>query len=115
MASGPVEREIELDAAPAEVWQELADPERLGDWFDAEVDLELTPGGTGTFSFPDGELRRARVVDVEEGRRVSFTWWTIAPEAGRPTHVTITVEPRPDQGTRFRVREAPSARARVAA
>jgi uncharacterized protein YndB with AHSA1/START domain len=115
METRPVEREIELDAPPDEVWRELADPERLGDWFEAEVDLELEPGGTGTFAFPDGELRRARVVDVEEGRRVSFTWWPIAPEAGRPTHVTITLSPGDDHGTRFRVRESPSALARVAA
>jgi uncharacterized protein YndB with AHSA1/START domain len=110
----PVEREIELDAPPDEVWAELDDPERLGAWFGAGVDLELQPGAAGTFSFPGGETRRARVVDVEPPRRISFAWWPVAPVPGPPTVVTITVEPL-GTGSRFRVREAPSARARAAA
>ena len=114
MTDPRVEREIELDAPPDDVWEELADPDRLGAWFGAGVDLEVEPGGTGTFSFPGGEMRRARVVDVEEGRRVSFLWWPVAPAVGRPTHVTITIEPT-GAGSRVRVREAPSARARAAA
>jgi uncharacterized protein YndB with AHSA1/START domain len=114
MTDPRVEREIELDAPPDDVWEELADPDRLGAWFGAGVDLAVEPGGTGTFSFPGGEMRRARVVDVEEGRRVSFLWWPVAPAVGRPTHVTITIEPT-GAGSRVRVREAPSARARAAA
>jgi uncharacterized protein YndB with AHSA1/START domain len=111
---GPVEREVELEAPPEDVWEELTDAERLGAWLGAGVDLEVEPGGTGTVSFPGGETRRARVVDVEEGRRVSFLWWRVAPEVGPPTHVTITIE-RLGAGSRLRVREAPSARARAAA
>ena len=111
---GPVERAVELDAPPADVWEELTDPERLGAWLGAGVDLEVEPGGTGTISFPGGETRRARVVDVEEGRRVSFLWWPVAPALGPPTQVTITIEPA-GTGSRLRVREAPSARARAAA
>jgi uncharacterized protein YndB with AHSA1/START domain len=111
---GPVEREVELEAPPEDVWEELADPERLGAWLGAGVDLEVEPGGTGTISFPEGEVRRARVVDVEECRRVSFLWWPVVPEVGPPTHVTITIEPM-GTGSRLRVREAPSARARARA
>jgi len=111
---GPVEREVELEAPPEDVWDELTDAERLGAWLGAAVDLAVEPGGTGTVSFPGGEMRRARVVDVEEGRRVSFLWWPVAPAVGRPTHVTITIEPT-GAGSRVRVREAPSARARAAA
>jgi uncharacterized protein YndB with AHSA1/START domain len=114
MTDAPVEREIELEAPPGDVWEELADPDRLGAWLGAGVDLAVEPGAAGTISFPDGETRRARVIDVEEGRRVSFTWWPVAPAVGAPTHVTITIEPT-DAGSRLRVREAPSARARAAA
>ncbi|HUF82971.1 MAG TPA: SRPBCC domain-containing protein [Acidimicrobiia bacterium] len=114
MSREPVEREIELAAAPDEVWEVLADPGRLGGWLGAEVELDLRPGGSGTFRLEDGETRRARVVDVEPGRRISFAWWPVAPVVGRPTLVTITVEPD-DAGSRLRVREAPSARASAAA
>jgi uncharacterized protein YndB with AHSA1/START domain len=114
MSRGPVEREIELVASPEEVWAALADPGRLGNWLGAEVEVDLRPGGAGTFRLEDGETRRARVVDVDVGRRISFAWWPIAPVVGRPTLVTITIEPG-GPGSRVRVREAPSARARVAA
>jgi uncharacterized protein YndB with AHSA1/START domain len=114
MSNGPVEREIELAASPDAVWEALADPARLGEWLGAEVEVDLRPGGAGTFRLEDGETRRARVLDVEGGRRISFTWWRIEPEVGRPSLVTITIEPRED-GCRLRVREAPSARARAAA
>ncbi|MGQ0805497.1 MAG: SRPBCC family protein [Actinomycetota bacterium] len=114
MSRAPVEREIELAASPEDVWESLADPDRLGAWLDAEVEMELRSGGTGTFRFEGGEVRRARVIDVDVGRRVSFTWWPIAPEAGAPTMVTITLEPS-EVGSRLRVREAPSARALIAA
>jgi uncharacterized protein YndB with AHSA1/START domain len=114
MSRRPVEREIELVAAPDEVWEALVDPLRLGDWLGAEVELDLRPGGSGTFRLEDGETRRARVVDVEPGRRISFAWWPIAPVVGRPTVVTITLE-SDGTGSRLRVREAPSARASAAA
>lgn len=114
MGSGPVEREIELAASPDAVWEALADPARLGEWLGAEVEVDLRPGGGGTFRLEAGEIRRARVLDVEDGRRISFTWWQIEPEVGRPSLVTITIEPR-TEGSRLRVREAPSARARAAA
>src|ERR671914_611522 len=106
MSQGLVEREIELAAPPDEVWEALVDPARLGAWLDAEV--ELRPGGAGTFHFAGGETRRARFVDIEPSRRLSFAWWPVAPVVGRPTLVTITVEPG-GTGSRLRVREAPSA------
>ncbi len=114
MSRAPVEREIELAATPDEVWEALADPERLGDWLGAEIDVEVRPGAAGTFRLEDGETRRARIVDVEVGRRISFAWWPVAPVIGRPTLVTITIEPT-GAGSRVRVREAPSARALTAA
>src|SRR5919106_5328575 len=97
--SEPVERQIELEATPEEVWRELDDPRRLGEWLGARVELDLEPGGTGTFSFPGGETRRARVVDFEAGRRISFAWGPVTPVAGPPTTVTIMVEPA-GEGTR---------------
>ena len=109
-----MEREIELAAPPAEVWESLADADRLGAWLGAEVDVELRPGGTGTFRLEDGETRRVRIVDVDPGRRISFAWGPVAPVVGRPTLVTITIEAN-GTGSRLRVREAPSARASAAA
>jgi uncharacterized protein YndB with AHSA1/START domain len=109
-----VEREIDLAATPPEVWEQVADAEALGDWLDADVELELRPGGAATFRFPDGEIRRAMVREVEDGRRLAFTWWPLTgPEVGTPTDVAITIEPR-GTGSVLRVVER-RARARALA
>lgn len=110
-----VTRDVELPAPPEEVWEQVAESDRLGDWLDADVDLELRPGATGTFRFPDGEVRRAIVRDVEAGRRLAFTWWPLTgDDVGRATTVTITIAPS-DGGCRLRLVESPTARARAAA
>jgi uncharacterized protein YndB with AHSA1/START domain len=110
-----VTRDVELAAPPDEVWRQLADSDRLGDWLDAEVDLEFRPGGTGAFHFADGEERRAMVREVEPGRRLAFTWWPLTgTDVGRATTVTITIAPS-EGGSRLRLVESPSARARAAA
>jgi uncharacterized protein YndB with AHSA1/START domain len=114
-AAAEVSREIELPAPPDEVWRSVTEADQLGDWLEADVELELRPGGTGTFRFPDGEVRRALVREVEPARRLAFTWWPLTgDEVGRATTVTITIEPRA-RGSRLRLVEAPRARARAVA
>jgi uncharacterized protein YndB with AHSA1/START domain len=115
VTSENVTREIELPASPEEVWGQVADREQLGDWLEADVELEVRPGGSGTFRFADGELRRAMVRDVQPGRRLAFTWWPLTgDDVGRATTVTITIEPS-DEGSRLRLVESQAARARAAA
>lgn len=59
-----VERQIELDAEPAEVWRELTESDWLGD----DLRVELEPGGD------------LEVIDREEGHR---TGWVERVEPGR--------------------------------
>lgn len=115
MGSERVEREIELTASPDEVWRQVADADALGDWLEADVDLEVRPGGAGSFTFADGEVRRAMVREVDEGARLAFTWWPLTgPQVGQATTVVITIEPR-DHGSRLRLVETMSARLRALA
>jgi uncharacterized protein YndB with AHSA1/START domain len=102
-----VRREVELDAAPAAVWDALTRPELLEQWFEAEVELDPRPGGAGHFVGADGEHRTVRVDDVDEGRRLAFTWW---PDGGRDeltSKVELVLTPTP-VGTRLVVTESPS-------
>ena len=113
--SSDVTKEVELPASPDEVWEQVADSDRLGEWLEADVELDPRPGGSGSFRFADGEVRRAMVRDVEPGRRLAFTWWPLTGEdVGRSTSVTITIEPS-DVGSRLRLVETAHARARAVA
>jgi uncharacterized protein YndB with AHSA1/START domain len=101
-----VRREIELDAAPADVWNALTRPELLEQWFEAEVELDPRPGGAGRFIGTDGEHRIARVDDVDEGRRLAFTWWSDDDRDDPASKVEFVLTPTPG-GTRLVVTEAP--------
>jgi hypothetical protein len=52
-----IERELELPASPARVWESLTDPRLLAQWLADEVRLELRPGGEASFRM--GELVRS--------------------------------------------------------
>jgi uncharacterized protein YndB with AHSA1/START domain len=69
-----VEREIEFEASPAEVWEALTEPERLEEWFATEVELDPRPGGTGVFRWGDGDERHAVVREVDPERRLVLDW-----------------------------------------
>ncbi len=91
-----VRREIVVPAPADEVWSALTEPERLQEWFANEVELELEPGGRGTFRWDDGEERHAVVEEVVPGRRFAFTW--------EESRVAIELE-EVDEGTRVVVTE----------
>ena len=101
-----VRREIEVEAAPADVWNALTRPELLEQWFEAEVELDPRPGGTGRFAGVDGEHRLARVDDVDEGRRLAFTWWPDDGSHEPASRVEFVLTPT-QGGTRLVVTESP--------
>jgi uncharacterized protein YndB with AHSA1/START domain len=113
----PIDRELETTAAPGAVWEALTDPDRLGDWLEADVELDVRPGGAGRFSFADGEERRAMVETVRPGRELTFSWWR-SDDAGLgtdPTTTTVTfrIEATPAGGTILRLREAAAVHVRA--
>jgi uncharacterized protein YndB with AHSA1/START domain len=84
-----VRREIVLPAPPDDVWGALTEADRLEEWFANEVELDVRPGGTGTFRWADGEERHAVVEVAEEGRRLAFDW---SDGDAAPTTVDFTLE-----------------------
>ena len=106
-----VERQIELEASPEEVWQLVCEPES---WLADAGSVDLRPGGSGRL-VDDGVARRVEVETVDEGARVVFRWWDEDHGEDGASRVEITV--RPSTGpTALAIRETlllPVARASV--
>ncbi len=96
VAMPTVIREIDLPVDPDEAWADVSEEERLSEWLDDDVTLEPWEGGEVRV----GE-RSGVVHEVEEGRRLRFTW---SREGERPSEVTFTVVPL-ESGSRIRVTE----------
>jgi uncharacterized protein YndB with AHSA1/START domain len=69
-----VSRSVELDAAPAEVWDALTEETLLAEWLADEVEIEAEPGGEIVCRYADGEERRGEVELVEEAERLAWSW-----------------------------------------
>jgi len=84
-----VTRSVELDAAPAEVWDALTEEALLGEWLADEVELEAEPGGEIVCRYADGEERRGEVELVEEAERLAWEWRR---EGGAPSRVELVLD-----------------------
>ena len=86
-AGGRVSREVEVQADADEVWSAISDPELRSLWLDDD----------------DARSRDLRLDEVDEGRRLVWTWWRPDDEPGSST-VEIVLAPTPG-GTRVVVTE----------
>jgi uncharacterized protein YndB with AHSA1/START domain len=98
-----VTREVVLDTTADDLWTLLTDPTELGSWLGEEVRLDPRPGGAAQVLDVNGTVRRGRVLEADEGRRLGFTWWPEDDEALASTvSFTLTEE---DGRTRLTVVE----------
>src|SRR3981081_4558495 len=103
MNTDTVRRRVCLPAPPDEVWEAITLPEALRDWFGAEVEWDVRPGGPGQFREEDGTVRQARVGQVDPGHHLAFTWWPEGRE-GEASRVDYDLE-EVEWGTRLVVTE----------
>lgn len=95
-----ITREEELEASPQEVWRALTEQAILRLWLGEEVELDPRPGGAVRVR-DGGEERRGCVEDVDEPRRLAFSW---AREGELPSLVEFELVPAVG-GTRLIVTE----------
>jgi uncharacterized protein YndB with AHSA1/START domain len=100
-------RTVELDAAPAEVWDALTEEAFLTEWLADEVEIEAEPGGEIVCRYADGEERRGEVELVEEAERLAWSWRR---EDGGPSRVELVLD-AVAAGTRLTVIETAPLRA----
>lgn len=70
---------LDLPVNRWDAWIAVTSRDGLGQWFPAVIVGEWTTGRTLRFTFPedpDGEATTGRVVDVEAGALLAFTWGT---------------------------------------
>lgn len=91
-----IERSIEVDASPEEVWERIVDGELAEEWLGVEI--EPRPGGTVTV--PD-EDTIGTVEEVDPGRSITWSW---RQPDGDPSQVTIEIQPA-GAGSRVTVTE----------
>jgi uncharacterized protein YndB with AHSA1/START domain len=104
-----VTRSVDLDAAPAEVWDALTEAALLGEWLADEVELEAEPGGEIVCRYADGEERRGEVELVEEAERLAWSWWR--KDDPSPTRVELVLDAVAETRTRLTVIETAPLRA----
>ena len=109
--------EFDLQHAPEKVWRALTDPVLLAEWLLPVAELDLAPGAAFTFTAPpqpgwDGRVD-CRFLEIEAGRKLSYTWvvgdmeidtvvtFTLTPTASG-THLSLVQSGfRPDQKRNF--------------
>lgn len=112
MEYASIEREIHVDAPPEVVFEVISEPEHIREWWNAETDVQPTPGATGELVWSDGEDSRPQVaaitvVAVEPPRLFTFRWTHPAGEAavdGNSLLVTFELVPS-GSGTQLRMTE----------
>lgn len=94
----PIRLTATTSGSPEDAWNALTVPEKVLEWF-----TEATPVGTVgapyRLDFGDGSVIEGRIVELEPGRRLAYTWtWADAEPRGE-TLVTWTIEAVPGGGT----------------
>ena len=79
-----VEHELELPAAPSDVFAMFTEPDRLCRWIGISAELQPQPGGRFRFEIMPGEFCEGEYLVVEPPRRLVLSWGWTDPWFGLP-------------------------------
>jgi uncharacterized protein YndB with AHSA1/START domain len=96
-----VERSIDIDAGPEQVWSHLTDGDLLSTWMGFPLSIDPRHGGAIAMAGPGAAETFGVVEEFIPNQRLQWAWRT---EDGLPALVEIELAPV-DQGTRLTVRE----------
>ena len=98
-----IKTSIQVLCTPEEVFEAIADPEKITGYFLSRSSGRLEPGRTVNWKFPEFDIVfPVRVKKVEKDSYLSFFWDS---EDGSETLVEITLAPAGDRATKVSVEE----------
>ena len=105
-----IEREIEIAASAATVFEVITSPEHLKEWWPDEAELDARPGAIGRLVFgdptsPEAHIPEVTVVDAVADRLFSFRWvYSDGETAAEDNSLLVTFELTPLGPTSTRLR-----------
>ena len=87
-----VERELTIAARPETVWRLLVDPAEQSTWWGTPLDFEARPGGPFRVEVIPGHIARGEFVELDEPRRLVYTWGWEGEDAVPPGTSTIEID-----------------------
>jgi uncharacterized protein YndB with AHSA1/START domain len=102
-----IEKDIVIEAPADVVWRIITEPEQIAQWF-WPVQIDLQPGGAGTFSFEKDEHGQFVIEEVDPPRKLSWRWAHAegeTPRAGNSVLVEFSLSSEGSDRTRLSVTE----------
>jgi uncharacterized protein YndB with AHSA1/START domain len=92
-----LEVSVHIEARREAVFRYFTDPDRYVQWMGSDATIEAVAGGVYRVRMRDGVEAAGQFIDIEEPRRIVFTWgWTsdevVTPGSTR-VEVTLTEDP----------------------
>ena len=98
-----IERTTELDLDIDELWTLISTPQGWSAWLVDETDLAVRPGSEGV-TVEDGSHRTVHIETVDEGRRVTFSWWD-RDDPSSASFVRLDIVELPSGGSQLQISE----------
>jgi uncharacterized protein YndB with AHSA1/START domain len=103
-----IEKTVELPAAPGRVWRALTEPAELAAWFPDHAEVDLRPGGNGSWAWDKHGTFAVKFEIVRPPLHLAWRWSQdpkVPVDVGVTTRVEFTLTRRHDGGTTLRLEE----------
>ena len=74
MAALDITRSIDIAAPTDKVWAAITEPDLIAQWFGDKAEFDATPGGAGTFGWPEHGPVRVVVEHVDKPKTLVYRW-----------------------------------------